>query len=119
MEPRRRSPRVPIRGWNGRCAVLDDPEPQWAECQVVDISLIGAGLDIWSDSDDDLTGCRLAFEVWPPHGESMVFRLTGRVNRVSRESAFHRRVGLEFENLSQIEEIILRVIEEAQSILVA
>ena len=66
MEPRRKDRRVPTDGWRGRCAVEDEPPLEWTECEVVDVSLIGAGIDIWADSATDLTGSRLLVEIWPP-----------------------------------------------------
>lgn len=114
MEPRRKDRRVPTDGWRGRCAVQDEPPLEWTECEVVDVSLIGAGIDIWADSATDLTGSRLLVEIWPPIGDSVVLRFTGRVRRVNQESAFHSRVGVVFEGLSDSERSILEVIERLQ-----
>jgi hypothetical protein len=116
MEPRRRDARVPIEGWHGRCAVADEPPLEWTECEVVDVSLLGAGVDIWADSGVDLTGYRLMVEVQPPGGDSVVLRFSGRVTRISHESAFHSRVGLVFEHLSESERSILEVIERIQRV---
>jgi len=114
MEPRRRDLRVPTDGWRGRCAVEDEPPLEWTECEVVDVSLIGAGIDIWADSGVDLTGCRLMVEVRPPAGDSVGLRFSGRVSRVNHESAFHLRVGMVFEQLSESEQSILEVIGRLQ-----
>lgn len=107
---------MPTDGWRGRCAVEDEPPLEWTDCEVVDVSLIGAGIDIWADSASDLTGCRLIVEIWPPIGDSVVLRFSGRVSRVNQESAFHSRVGLVFEGLSESERSILEVIERLQRI---
>jgi hypothetical protein len=116
MEPRRKDLRVPTDGWRGRCAVEDEPPLKWTECEVVDVSLIGAGIDIWADNAAELTGCRLFVEIWPPTGDSVVLRFSGRVSRVNQESSFHSRVGLVFEGLSESERSILEVIERLQRV---
>lgn len=116
MEPRRKDARVPTDGWRGRCAVEDEPPLEWTECEVVDVSLLGAGIDIWGDRAVELTGCRLNVEIRPPIGESVVLRFSGRVSRVNQESAFHSRVGIVFEGLSDSERSILEVIERLQRI---
>jgi hypothetical protein len=105
---------VPTEGWRGRCAVQDEPPLEWIECEVVDVSLIGAGIDIWADGGVDLTGCRLIVEVRPPVGDSVALCFSGRVSRISHESAFHSRVGLVFEHLSESEQSILEVVERFQ-----
>jgi hypothetical protein len=96
--------------------VQDEPPLEWTECEVVDVSLLGAGIDIWADSGVDLTGCRLVVEVQPPVGDSVGLRFTGLVSRVNHESAFHLRVGLVFEHLSESERSILEVIERLQRV---
>lgn len=105
---------MPTDGWRGRCAVEDEPPLEWTECEVVDVSLIGAGIDIWADSGVDLTGCRLIVEIRPPTGDSVVLRFSGRVSRINQESAFHLRVGMVFEGLSESERSILELIEQLQ-----
>jgi hypothetical protein len=94
--------------------VEDEPPLEWTECEVVDVSLIGAGIDIWADSGVDLTGCRLIVEIRPPTGDSVVLRFSGRVSRINQESAFHLRVGMVFEGLSESERSILELIEQLQ-----
>lgn len=100
------------RAWHGRCSVEDDPRVEWTDCQVVDISLIGAGIDVWSDCPPDLQGSRLVVEVRPPRGGSVLVRFSGVVTRVTRESAFHSRVGLEFADLSTAEETVLTLLDQ-------
>ena len=114
MEPRRRAPRVPTEGWHGRSAVEGEAAPEWTECQVVDVSVIGAGVVLWAEDDPSLVGRSLVVEVSPPIAESVLLRLVGRVRWASRESTYHVRVGLEFENLSEIEQTIVKVIEKLQ-----
>lgn len=119
VELRRKSPRVQVQGWHGRCRVVDGGPGEWTECQLANISLIGAGLDLWTDSTTDLTGKQLIMELVPPTGESMVVRLSGWISRTSFESAFHVRVGIEFIDLSEVELTILTVMAQSQGALVA
>jgi len=115
MELRRRAPRVTLKDWWGRWAVEDDTELDWNECQVVDVSLLGAGVDLWTDRAVDLMGRRLVVEVRPPNGNSVALRFTGIVTWIRQQSAFDFRVGLEFGHLSGTELAIMKVFEQLQS----
>jgi hypothetical protein len=119
VELRRRSPRVQVKGWHGRCRVVGAGAAEWTECELANISLIGAGLDLWTDCPTDITGSQLVMELVPPTGESVAVRLSGRVSRTSVESAFHVRVGIEFTDLSEVELTILTVMAQSQGALVA
>ena len=46
VERRRRVPRQAVR-WSGKCLLEDEAGAGWAECQVLDISLIGVGIEIY------------------------------------------------------------------------
>jgi hypothetical protein len=110
MEYRRRAPRVTT-GWPGRYIVEDDPHSGWNECRVLDISLIGVGLELFGDTDIDLLGHQLIVHVQTPVGESVSIRLVGRVMNTGRGNEGGTRAGLEFVGLSDTEQSILKALE--------
>jgi hypothetical protein len=115
MELRRRAPRVTPKDWWGRWTVEnEDSEPVWCECQVVDVSLLGVGVDLWTDREVVLLGERLVIEVRPPDGETVLLRFCGSVRWMRQQSTYNFRVGLEFERLSGAEQAIVKAIEQLQ-----
>ena len=115
MERRRRAPRVATTGWSGRYIVDDDPGAYWNECRVLDLSVLGVGLEIFPDRPEEasetLIGRRIVVQVQPPVGDSVTVRLVGRARNVSPGSAGGTRMGLEFVGLSETERKILEVME--------
>ncbi len=111
MEFRRRAPRVATEGWPGRYIVEDDPHSGWIECRVLDISLIGVGLELFGHIESDLLGHRLIVHVQTPVGESVSIRLVGRVMNVGKGNEGGTRAGLEFVGLSDSEQSILKTLE--------
>jgi hypothetical protein len=118
-EFRRRVPRIATTSWSGRYIVEDDPESEWMECRVLDISVLGVGLELFPiDSHDDagqLVGHRLVVQVQAPVGESISVRLTGTVKNVGSGAEGGIRTGLEFVGLSDTEQAIVKVIEQLQA----
>jgi len=117
-EFRRRVPRIATTSWSGRYVVEDDPESEWRECRVLDVSVLGVGLELFpTDSDNDsslLVGHRLVILVQAPVGESISVRLMGTVKNVGSGAQGEIRVGLEFVGLSDTEQAIVTVIEQLQ-----
>jgi PilZ domain len=111
MEFRRRVPRVAADGWSGRYIIEDDPDSNWSDCRVLDISVIGVGLELFGDASFDLVGHRLVVQVQAPVGESVSLRLAGRVMNQSKGPQSGTRAGLEFVGLSEAERSILKVLE--------
>ena len=118
-ELRRRVPRIPTTSWSGRYIIEDDPASEWKECRVLDISVLGVGLELFpTDSDGAsglLVGHRLVILVQAPVGESISVRLMGTVKNVGSGTQGGIRVGLEFVGLSDTEQAIVRVIEQLQA----
>jgi hypothetical protein len=117
-EFRRRVPRIATTSWSGRYIVEDDPESEWMECRVLDISVLGVGLELIPiDSDDDsgrLVGRQLVIQVQVLVGESISVRLMGTVKNVGSSAQGGIRTGLEFVGPSETEQAIVRVIEQLQ-----
>jgi hypothetical protein len=118
-EFRRRVPRIATTSWSGRYIIEDDPGSEWRECRVLDISVLGVGLELFPiDSDHDtgrLVGHRLVIQVQAPVGESISVRLVGTVKNIGNGAQGGIRTGLEFVGLSETEQAIVRVIEQLQA----
>ena len=99
MERRRRAPRVETTGWFGNYTDLDNER----YCRVIDISVLGIGLELFGDVPGDLIGHRLSIEIQAPIGESVRLHLVGTVKNVSPNSYGAIRAGLEFIDLSDTE----------------
>jgi len=117
-EFRRRVPRIATTSWSGRYIVEDNHASEWGECRVLDISVLGVGLEIFPIGDDDdpglLVGHRLVVLVQAPVGESISVRLMGTVKNVDSGTRGGIRTGLEFVGLSDTEQAIVKVIEQLQ-----
>lgn len=66
-------------GWSG--TYTDDDAAH--ECKVIDISVLGLGLELLGDVPGDLIGHRLTIEVHAPVGDSVTLRLMGRIRNMS------------------------------------
>ncbi len=107
MELRRRVPRAGTPGWWGRYTDEDDAR----HCKIVDLSVLGVGLELFGDVPKDLIGHRLHIEVQAPVGESIILRLSGTVRNMGPGSDGAIRVGLEFVDLSDTERMILNAMD--------
>jgi hypothetical protein len=111
-ESRRRVPRTSTGGWTARYLDEDESDSGWRPCIVVDISLIGVGLELLGGVRSDLIGHQLVVQVQAPVGESVTLRLKGRVVNLGKYPAPMTRAGLEFVGLAEMEKSILKVLEQ-------
>jgi PilZ domain len=122
MEAKRR--RVPRQeaGWPGKCGFEDDPETAWYECMVLDISILGAGLEIYdpdqpilgAEFDPDgtsLIGHRVTVDAHTAGGGSVSIRFTGIIRNVRSGPLGTIRAGVEFLGLSEVERTMLDALE--------
>ncbi len=128
MEERRR--RVPRQeaGWPGYCGIDDDPESAWYECRVVDISvlgagievydpgkpLLGAGIEIFGPAGDDLIGHKITVDAHTSSGGSVSIRFTGMIRNTKPGPNGGLRAGIEFLGLSEEERSMLDALERMQ-----
>ena len=112
MEFRRRAPRIKTQGWQGRCRLEGQPVSAWAECNVVDLSLLGIGVEIAGGELGDLVGHELVVEVQTPVGHSVRLEVVGLVRNQALLTSGRTRVGIEFDDLSDTEKEILKVVEQ-------
>lgn len=81
---------------------------------MMDISVIGVGLELFGAVPEDLIGHQLAVEVHTPIGASVSIRLVGEVRNTGPGPEGGTRVGLEFVDLSETERQMLHVMELLQ-----
>lgn len=109
----RRVPRQQV-GWDGKCLLDDDPTTGWVECLVLDISVIGVGIEVFDRLPRDLIGRRIAVDVQPPNSGSMNIHMVGEVRNTGPGRNGGVRVGMEFVDLNDTERSILDALEMMQ-----
>jgi c-di-GMP-binding flagellar brake protein YcgR len=112
MALRRRAPRVVTPGWLGTYFVEDDSRAGWGDCRVLDLSIIGVGLELFGAIPDGLIGHRIVVQISVSVGTSVSLRLVGEVRNATDGPQGGNRVGMEFVDLSETERAIISVIEK-------
>ena len=112
MALRRRVPRQTT-GWTGKCSFGDQPSSH--DCRVLDISVIGAGIEVFAAVPDPL-GSRLTVEVNTPAGASVSVRLVGVIKNVGPGHDGGTRLGIEFADLSETERSLLTLLAEMKMV---
>ena len=97
---RRRVPRQGA-GWPGSYRLEDDPESEWGECQILDVSVFGAGIEIFGPVQDDLVGHKITVDARTSDGGSASLRFVGVVRNVRPGPSGQIRTGIEFSGLSE------------------
>ncbi|MCI4370987.1 MAG: PilZ domain-containing protein [Thermoplasmata archaeon] len=113
MSTRRRLPRQPA-NWPGSYHFDDDADIDGSSCCVVDVSRMGAGIEVYGDTPVDPIGRRLTVDVRGPAGGSIGIRMAGEVRNVALGGTGGVRMGVEFVGLSDIEQAILDSLEQMQ-----
>jgi hypothetical protein len=108
---RRRVPRQPA-GWFGKCRVEGESDSSWSECRVIDVSTVGAGVEILGVVGRSLVGERLVVEVQAPTGATFSVRFVGQVKNAGAVPQGGLRLGMEFVGLSRTERSILSLFEQ-------
>jgi hypothetical protein len=101
MEHRRRVPRRSA-GWFGVCHIAGETDPEWRDCLVVDISILGLGISLHHFWPSELVGRHITVEA-PSVGDSINVRLEGEIKNADRTEGSVVRVGIEFDRLSESE----------------
>jgi hypothetical protein len=84
---------------------------QWADCEVVDISVAGVSALIAEASATDLPGVSITMEVHAAVGDAVRLDLTGEIRHAVPAPDGRVRVGVEFTSLSDTERAILDALE--------
>jgi hypothetical protein len=121
-QKRRRLPRQEAH-WQGKYTIEGGPSGLWGACEIVDISILGTGLEIFEDSqhvlrsiEGDLIGRRILVEVQTPAGASITLQMVGEIRYSTEGSRGGTRIGLQFNDLSDTERAILNVLEAMQAV---
>jgi len=101
MEQRRRVPRMSA-GWFGICHIEGESEPEWRDCQVIDVSSLGLGITLHHFWPLELVGRQITVEA-PAVGGSVNVRLAGVITNADRTAGAVIRVGIEFDGLTESE----------------
>lgn len=110
-ERRRRVPRQLIK-WPAAFQIEDDST--WAECDVVDISVIGVGIETIAKLPFDLLDRKFSVEVHTPAGASVTLGLAATIRYMVPRPNGKMRLGGEFAGLSEVERSILETLERMQ-----
>jgi hypothetical protein len=114
---RRRLPRQKT-DWLATYTIEGVPGRLWGACEVLDISILGAG--IWLSEaprpEDDLIGRPILVEVQAPAGASITLQMLGEIRYTEAGPRGGTRVGVEFLHLSDTEKAILDVLEHMRAV---
>jgi len=113
IELKRRVPRQNA-GWPGTYRIPDAPDTTSGSCQVIDISVLGVGVELFDAVPGDLIGRRIVIDVVTPAGASVTIGLAGDVRNTGAGARGGTRVGVEFTGISPLERSILEAIERFQ-----
>ena len=117
-EKRRRLPRQET-DWPGKYTIEGIPgRRMWGACEVLDISILGAGIELSEviEDGDDLIGHSILVEVQTPAGAAVTLQILGEIHYLSAGSRGGTRVGIEFGHLSETEKTILNVLEHMRAV---
>jgi hypothetical protein len=89
-----------------------DPGGSWGSCEIVDISILGAGLELFGPVPLELIGREVLVEVQTGAGASITLQMIGVIRYSRAGIRGGMRVGIEFGDLSQTEQAILNVLEQ-------
>jgi hypothetical protein len=104
-ERRRRVPRLEA-VWPGRYVFKDDPSSAWRECRILDLSVLGARLEIFESVPGDLVGREITVEFQTP-GAAKVSRMMAVIRNVGSGSEGGIAVGIQFGELSWSDRALL------------
>lgn len=108
MEHRRRVPRRTA-GWFGVCHIEGETDPEWRDCHVADISVLGLGISLHHFWPSELVGRHITVDA-PAVGKSINVRLEGVIRNADRTPGGVVRVGIEFDGLSESEVAVADVL---------
>jgi hypothetical protein len=114
VERRRRVPRRAV-GWQARYAIGLDPTGGWRACDILDISLHGAGLFVADATLEELDQRHLTVRVRRPEHSMALLTLVGAVRNLAVIPGSGLRVGLEFVGLSEADRAVLEALAHMES----
>ena len=91
--------------WHGRYMIEDDPDERWRPCRVVDVSTLGAGLELFDTTTEEMADRSIILSV----------DLRGEVKHAVEARTDGIRVGIQFEDLTEIESDYVRSLVRLQA----
>ena len=113
VDMRRRVPRTSA-GWAGSYQFEGGAELHAGRCRVLDISVMGAGVEVFDSAPEQPVGRQLAIDVQAWAGGSVAIGLVGVVRNTRSGNEGGLRLGMEFVGLSDTERSILDALEMMQ-----
>jgi hypothetical protein len=93
--------------WHGRYMIEDDPEERWRPCRVVDVSTLGAGLELFDTTEEEMAGKSIVLSV----------DLRGEVRHaVATRTDDGIKVGIQFEDLTDDETSYVKSLVKLQAL---
>jgi len=92
--------------WHGRYMVEGDPDEIWRPCRVVDVSTLGAGLELFETTPDEMAEQRIILSV----------DLRGEVKHATVGTPDGIRAGIRFEDLSETENAYVQSLVRLQAL---
>jgi hypothetical protein len=83
-----------------------DPEERWRQCRVVDVSTLGAGLELFDVTPDEMAGQTIILSV----------DLRGEVKHAVADRSDGLRVGIQFEDLTDAESTYVKSLVRLQAL---
>jgi hypothetical protein len=91
--------------WSGTYLFEDEPEQQWRNCRVLDVSSAGAGLELQGLKPGEMVGSRILLAI----------HLRGDLRSAQPTSPGQQRAGIQFVNLTSGEREYLDSLAELQA----
>jgi len=118
----RRLPRQEA-SWYGKYTIEDGPSRAWGFCEVLDISILGAGLELFEGTGHPLRSIEgglidrgILVEVQTPAGAPISLQMLGEIRNSTEGRRGGTRVGMQFRDLSETERAIVNVLEQLQAV---
>jgi len=92
--------------WHGRYMIEDDPDERWRPCRVVDVSTLGAGLELFDVTPDEMAGRSIILSV----------DLRGEVRHAVAARTDGFRVGIQFEDLTEAESTYVKSLVKLEAL---
>jgi hypothetical protein len=88
-------------GWPGTYRFEGDPDGKWFDCQVLDISILGAGIEIFHPLHGDLVGRKVTVDAQASGSGSASIRFVGTIRDIRPGPSGGIRTGIAFSGLSE------------------
>jgi hypothetical protein len=92
--------------WHGRYMIEGDLDERWRPCRVVDVSTLGAGLELFDTTPEEIADRCVILSV----------DLRGEVKHAVEARSDGIRVGIQFEDLTDVESSYVRSLVRLQAL---